>query len=218
MFPLRDKRPVRIFPVVTFLIIFANALVFLWEFLGETEYLIDKYALIPSKVDFGNFYSLIPFVSSQFLHAGLFHIISNMWFLKIFGDNVEEETGVIVFIFLYIFSGAAGAFCQYLFTVSSDIPMLGASGSVAGVLGAYLVFFPREKIETLIPLGIFVRIVEIPSSIMLVYWFLLQIFSGVGSFIHIEGAGVAWWAHVGGFVSGYVIALLFRKKSRYAFS
>ena len=144
------------------------------------------------------------------MHAGLLHIISNMWFLKIFGDNVEERFGSIIFLIIYLLSGITGGFLQYIFSPSSDIPMLGASGAVARVLGAYLVFFPRNQIETLIPYGFFSRVVNVPASLMLVYWVVIQFFSGVGSIAHIGSGGVAFWAHIGGFAFGWIAAKFFK--------
>lgn len=207
MFPLRDSAPSRIFPFVTWGLIAINVYVFFLEITSPSpdEYILT-YALIPSRVDFGDIESLLPFITSQFLHGGFLHILSNMWFLKIFGDNVEERLGGFLFLSIYLFSGIVGGLLQYIFLPNSDIPMLGASGAVAGVLGMYFVFFPHHKIETLIPLGFFITTADIPASVMLVYWFLTQFFAGVGSIAETQLGGVAFWAHVGGFVTGYLIA------------
>lgn len=207
MFPLRDSHPAYKFPLITLLIIGANVVVFLIELTAfDPEAFIESYALIPAKVDFGNYFSFTPFITSQFLHAGFVHIIGNMWFLKIFGDNVEEKFGSFPFLIIYLLSGIVGGLAQYIFSPNSQIPMLGASGAVAGVLGAYLVFFPRHTIETLVLMGFFTRIISVPASFMLVYWFLIQLFSGVGSIAAAQIGGVAWWAHVGGFAAGWLIA------------
>ena len=215
MFPLRDTVRTYKYPIFTTFIIGANAFVFFLELTApDTEAFIAQYALIPARVNFSDFSSLSPFITSQFLHAGFFHILSNMWFLKIFGDNVEERLGRIFFLFIYLMSRVVGGFMQYLFTPSSTIPMLGASGAVAGVLGAYLVFFPRHQIETLIPFGFYMSTVRLSASVMLIYWFATQIFSGVGSIAVSQIGGVAFWAHVGGFISGWFIAKLFPNSKR----
>lgn len=211
MFPLRDSHKTYKFPLITVALLVANVIVFFLELTAfDSDAFIQTYALIPEEVDFGNYLTLTPFVTSQFLHAGFVHIIGNMWFLKIFGDNVEERFGSIRYLLIYLLSGVMGGFIQYVFSPRSDIPMLGASGAVAGVLGAYLVFFPRHKIETLVPLGLFTRIIDVPASFMLIYWFIIQVFSGVGSVAVAQIGGVAFWAHVGGFVTGYLIAKLSR--------
>jgi membrane associated rhomboid family serine protease len=211
MFPLRDSHPTYKTPFVTFFLIVVNVIVFLLELgLMNSDFIIENYALIPAKVDLGNFVTWAPFITSQFLHAGFLHIISNMWFLKIFGDNVEERFGHILFIFIYLFCGAVGGFLQYIFLPNSEIPMLGASGAVAGVLGAYLVFFPHHKVKTLIPLGFFWTTANISAYFMLVYWFAIQLFSGVGSVVDTQMGGVAFWAHVGGFAAGYIAAKAFQ--------
>ena len=215
MFPLRDNRPTYIFPLITYAVILLNVLVFLIELaVPDLDSFIDSYALTPSLVDFRNLATLLPFITSQFLHAGFVHIISNMWFLKIFGDNVEEKFGSFFFTFVYLLSGIVGGVTQYILSPNSEIPMLGASGAVAGVLGAYLVFFPGHQIETLIPMGFISRIVNLPASLMLIYWFITQFFSGVGSIAFTQVGGVAFWAHVGGFATGWIIARLFGGRKR----
>ena len=216
MFPLGDSHKTYKFPLITILLIIVNAVVFILELSAfDTDAFISTYGLIPSKVDVGNYLTWTPFVTSQFLHAGFLHIISNMWFLRIFGDNVEERFGHIFFLIVYLTSGVAGGFIQYLFSPDSTIPMIGASGAVAGVLGAYLVFFPHHRIKTLVPFGFFLTTMNISASFMLVYWFLIQIFSGVGSIAVSQTGGVAFWAHVGGFAVGYLIANLFNKPMRF---
>ena len=211
MFPLRDTVRTHKFPFITTLLIAVNIVVFFLELTSvDSEAFISTYALIPVNVDFSDYLSLIPFITSQFLHAGFIHIISNMWFLKIFADNVEEKFGSLFFLLIYLLSGILGGLLQYLFIPDSNIPMLGASGAVAGVLGAYLVFFSRHKVETLIPLGFYMSVVNIPAGVMLIYWFITQLFSGVGSIAAAQIGGVAFWAHVGGFVTGWLIAKVSR--------
>jgi membrane associated rhomboid family serine protease len=207
MFPLRDSHPTYKFPLITIILIIANVIIFFLELtVADPIAFIENYALIPSRVSIADLYSWTPFVTSQFLHAGFLHILSNMWFLRVFGDNVEERFGHLFFLFVYLTSGIFGGVLQYLFSPGSDIPMIGASGAVAGVLGAYLVFFPHHKVKTLIPLGFFWTTMNISASFMLVYWFVIQLFSGLGSIADTQTGGIAFWAHVGGFVTGYVIA------------
>lgn len=209
MFPLKDNQPTYKFPIITVAFIAANVFVFVVELLAaDVEGFIETYALIPSLIDFSQISTLSTFFTSQFLHAGFIHILSNMWFLKIFGNNVEEEFGSLKFLFVYLLAGFAGNLAQYAFSSGSPIPILGASGAVAGVLGAYLVLFPRHSIKTLVPFFGFFTVVNIPASIMLFYWFLTQLFSGVGSIAIAQIGGVAWWAHIGGFATGYIIAKL----------
>lgn len=207
MIPLRDAYPTRRRPIITYLFILANVFVFLLELLApDLDTFINQYALIGAKVNFLIPTSLWPFLTFQFLHGGFLHLFSNMWFLKIFGDNVEDELGHFRFLFFYLFAGVVAGLSQYIFMTHSTVPMLGASGSVAGVLGAYLVFFPHHRIETLIPVFGFWRIVELPAALMLFYWFITQLFAGVGSLAMPEVGGVAFLAHAGGFFAGWLIA------------
>lgn len=210
MFPIRDHNPSGKFPLITFLLIAANVYIFILEVTSpDTELFIRSYALIPKAVDLLDPVSLQPFVSSMFLHGGWFHLLSNMWFLWIFGDNVEAQFGKIRYILFYLFCGIFSAFIQYLTMVSSDIPILGASGAIAGVLGAYQVFFPRARIETMIVLGWYITTVQIPASFMLGYWFITQLFSGIASVAVDTVAaigGVAFMAHAAGFAGGYLVA------------
>lgn len=209
MFPLRDHRSTYKLPFISYLIIAINIIVFFIELtVYDPDAFINNYALVPALVDFANISTLYTFITSQFLHAGFIHIISNMWFLKIFGDNVEERLGSIFYLVVYLAAGVIGGLAQYIFSPNSEIPMLGASGAVAGILGAYLVFFPKHQIETLVPMGYFSRIINLPASFMLIYWFVTQLFSGVGSIAYAQVGGVAFWAHVGGFATGWIIAKL----------
>jgi len=209
MIPLRDSKNAGIIPFVTYFLIAINVFVFLLEFLSpDPDGFIARYALFPFRINFADWTTLAPFITHMFLHGGFLHILSNMWFLRIFGDNVEERFGKLTYLFIYIFSGISGAMLQFVFSPGSDIPMIGASGAVAGVLGAYLVFFPNHTIETIIPLGFLMTTANIPASVMLFYWFATQFFSGVGSIASIDTGGVAFWAHVGGFIAGYFFAKL----------
>jgi membrane associated rhomboid family serine protease len=210
MLPIKDHNPSNKFPLVTIALILINIFVFFQELAApNTEAFIETYALIPATVNFLNFNSLFPFIYSMFLHAGFVHIASNMWFLWIFGDNVEADWGHIKFLAVYLLSGIIAGLAQFLINPASPIPMLGASGAVAGVLGSYLVLHPKAKIETLIVMfGGFLTRVNIPAYIMLGYWFITQLFSGTASVaagMQTTG-GVAFFAHVGGFISGFVLS------------
>lgn len=206
MLPLRDTKSAGIFPFWTLIIIFINVLIFLLELESpDTEAFIYRYGLVPSQVDFSNFATLTAFLTSQFLHGGFIHIASNMWFLWIFGDNVEGRFGFFWFPVFYLLSGIAGGLLQYIIVPNSEIPMIGASGAVAGVLGAYYALFPRHTIRTLVPAFGFVTVLDIPASLMLFYWFFTQLFSGTATVVSGMAAlgGVAWFAHIGGFVTGW---------------
>jgi membrane associated rhomboid family serine protease len=182
MIPLRDGHPAGRFPLWTIAIIALNIYFFYLEITSpDLEAFIAEYALIPSLVDLFNPSTLWSFITSQFLHGGFLHIISNMLFLWIFGDNVEGKLGPIVFPIFYLFCGVVGGLAQYIFMPDSSIPMLGASGAIAGVLGAYFVFFKHHTVKTLIPIFGFFTVMEIPASVMLFYWIITQIFSGVAS-------------------------------------
>ena len=207
MIPLRDSHPTRKKPIITYFLILVNILVFFWEISGsDFEGFISQYALIGTKINFFNFSSLWPFLTFQFIHGGLLHLFSNMWFLKIFGDNVEERLGSLKFLLFYLFAGIIAGLSQYVFLINSDIPMIGASGSVAGVLGAYFAFFPGHTIETLIPSPLFWHKVNLPAAVVLFYWFITQLFAGIISLPMASLGGVAFFAHAGGFLGGWLIA------------
>lgn len=209
MFPISDRAPKRGFPFITTLLIFVNIYFFLATLLApNTELFILKYALIPATVDFSNLQTLTPFLSAQFMHAGFLHLASNMWFLWIFGDNVEGRLGSIPFLLFYLFAGTIGFIVQYLFLAESQIPMLGASAAVSGVLGAYLVFFPKARVNVLVPFFPLFFTIPLPAQTMLFYWFFIQLFNGVANVVVETAAtgGVAYWAHIGGFGAGFLFA------------
>jgi membrane associated rhomboid family serine protease len=215
MFPLSDSIKSPRFPYLNVLFILATVYVFYLQATSpDFEAFIYQYALVPSLVDFNNMQSLYPIITSMFLHGNLLHLVSNMWFLWVFGDNVETHVGAIFYPFLYFASGIAGGLAQYFFMTGSDIPMLGASGAVAGILGAYFVLFGHSRIKTLVPIFGFVTITDISAKFMLGYWFVLQIISGAVS-LSAEGGGVAFWAHAGGFGAGWIIAKLFKPALHY---
>lgn len=213
MFPLSDSIRARRFPLVNLLLIAATVFVFIQQLTSPNQDLfIRTYSLIPSLVNFNDFSTLVPFVTAIFLHGGFLHIISNMWFLWVFGDNVEGHLGFILFPILYFLAGIVGNIAQYIIMPTSSIPMLGASGAVAGVLGAYYILFKDAKIKTLIPFFGFFTTAEIPAPFMLGYWFVLQVFSGAVSLpFSGDSGGVAFWAHVGGFAAGVIVGKLFKR-------
>ncbi len=217
MIPISDSHPAGKFPFWVIVIIVLNVYFFYLELTApSTDFFISQYALIPAAVDFSNLSSLTPFITSQFLHGGFLHIISNMLFLWVFGDNVEAKMGKLIFPFIYLLSGVVGGFAQYIFIPDSTIPMLGASGAVAGVLGAYFAWFPHHSVKTLVPVFGFLTVVNIPASFMLFYWFITQLFSGAFSLGIDQGAmgGVAYFAHIGGFATGFFFAKIISPTKR----
>ncbi len=209
MIPLRDSTPARIFPFWTVAIIALNIYVFYLEITNlDPEAFISLYALIPNLVDFSFPQTLIPFITSQFLHGGFVHIISNMLFLWIFGDNVEERIGFLLFPIFYLAGGVAGGLTQYVLMPDSSVPMLGASGAIAAVLGAYFAWFGHHTVKTLVPIFGFFTVINVPASVMLFYWFITQLFSGAASItVAVSGAGgIAFFAHIGGFAFGWFAA------------
>lgn len=209
MIPISDSVAAHRFPLLNIGLIVANLFVFFLQLTAvNPENFISHYALIPAAIDFSRIETLFPFLTSMFLHGGFLHIISNMLFLWVFGDNVEAHFGWLFFLPVYFISGIAAGVMQYFVNPSSTIPMIGASGAVAGMLGAYFVLFPYSKVKTLIPIFGFFTITQVPAWFMLGYWFLLQLLSGAGTLGIQESGGVAFFAHIGGFVAGYVFAKL----------
>ena len=204
MFPLRDTQPSYSRPLITVLIIILNVVVFLHEIsLDEysRNYFIAHYGLIPARFHFS------AILTSMFMHGGWMHIIGNMWFLWIFGDNVEDVFGHLKYLVFYLLCGIAAAFTQVLFSPGSRLPMVGASGAIAGVMGAYLIKFPKSRIVTLVFIFIFITTIEVPAGLMLAYWFIIQFFSGVGTigYSHVSQGGTAFFAHIGGFITGMIL-------------
>lgn len=215
MIPLRDNQPPSGFAGWVVILILVNICIFYLELASVSpDAFISQYALIPANIDFAGLQGLKPFITSQFIHGGFLHIISNMLFLWIFGGNVEAKLGIFFPLF-YLLGGIIAAFTQYLLIPTSNIPMLGASGAIAAVLGAYFVFFSHHKIKTLVPLFGFFTILDIPASIMLFYWFFTQLFSGVATIVtnQLNLGGVAFFAHIGGFVYGMVAGSVIRTLS-----
>ena len=208
MFPIRDHNPSERTPWVTWALIAANLLVYLymWPLANDENLLAQFYydwALFPAAVTEGGEYRGL--LTHMFLHAGFLHIAGNMLFLWIFGDNLEDQMGHLGFLAFYLACGLAAAFAQILPDPHSTIPMVGASGAIAGVMGGYLLLFPRARIDILLIFIIFFRVFTIPAFVMLGVWFGFQVFSGLGAAA--EDGGVAFWAHVGGFVAGLVLTL-----------
>jgi len=220
MIPIRDRNPSGTFPYVTIGIIIINVLIFLYELslgsgLGE---FIMKFGVVPLKV---SYYSQVPdltfintffpFISSMFLHGGFVHLIGNMWFLWIFGDNIEDKLGHFKFIAFYFLCGIIASSVHVFFNSQSNVPCVGASGAIAGVLGAYMVTFPRARVVTIVPLFVFIQVMELPAIVVLGFWFVIQFFNGAASITaSASGAGVAWWAHIGGFAAGVIILYIIR--------
>lgn len=217
MFPISDSHKPDKKAFVTLAIIALNIYVFVrYLLLGNTDAFVNEYALIPDRINLENFSTLYPFITSQFLHGGFFHIISNMWFLWVFGDNVEDKVGRIKYLFIYLSSGVAGALLQYVLNPESSVPMLGASGAVSGILGAYFLLFKHHYIKSIVFLFFVITTVNIPAGIYIFYWFVLQLFQGALSLptLHMETGGVAFFAHVGGFGAGYFLAKLFNRPKK----
>jgi membrane associated rhomboid family serine protease len=206
------------FPLFNILIIGFTIYVFFLQITSsDQEAFIYQYALVPASVDWSNFATLFPFVTAMFLHGGFLHIFSNMLFLWVFGDNVEGSLPLFFYPLLYLGSGIVGAVTQYLLMPASTIPMLGASGAVAGALGGYFALFPHHRIKTLVFLPpFFITTAEINAGLMLGYWFILQLFSGALSLPFLgEQGGVAFFAHAGGFIFGYIFTKLLGRYNYY---
>ncbi len=231
MIPLRDRVPSLTFPAVTLALIGANLVVFLVELslpADELRALFDRLALVPARLaglsaavgeagrPTAGFWSHVqPLLTSMFLHGGWLHLIANMWVLWLFGDNVEDRMGHLRFLLFYLLCGVVAGLLHAAFNLSSHTPTVGASGAIAGVMGAYVLMFPGARIFTLVPILIIPLFVNIPAVIFIGFWFLTQLFSGVTS---IAGAGsqggIAWWGHIGGFAFGAISLPLFRRRGR----
>src|SRR5262245_56578527 len=227
MFPFRDNIPSRTFPIITILIIVINVFVFLYELsLGRgLERFIMQYGVVPGAVTGwpASNRSLsdvaLPFITSMFLHGGWLHLIGNMWYLWIFGDNIEDRLGHFSYLIFYLLCGLGAGIVHTILNFDVRVPAIGASGAIAGVLGAYLVSYPGARILTLIPIFIFMQIIEIPAVIVLGFWFIMQFLAGTASLASATAntGGVAWWAHVGGFVIGMILVGMFPRRDRYRY-
>ncbi len=220
MIPIKDINPTERFAFITLFIIVLNVAVFLYELvLGPQagELFMNSFALVPKRL-----FSGVPvtsgavpvgatLITSMFLHGGFLHIGGNMLYLWIFGNNIEDSMGHIRFIFFYLCCGIIAAYIHALANASSAVPMIGASGAISGVLGAYLLLYPRARVLTLIAFGLYIRTVEVPAMFVLGFWFILQFLSALLS--SGTGGGVAWYAHVGGFVAGMLLIGIFKRRS-----
>ena len=215
MIPLRDDRRSGDFPTITVLLIAANAIVFFYQvFFGRISYeaYINAYGLVPSRLTAVwrgvPSHTAIPAIftvfTAMFMHGGFLHILGNMWFLWIFGDNVEGALGKFRFLLFYLVTGFISFLTHVAMNSVSSVPLVGASGAIAGVLGAYFLLFPRNRILTLIPIFFFVTTVRIPAAFYLGLWLLMQFLYSMAA-----GGPVAWWAHIGGFISGLILVRFF---------
>jgi membrane associated rhomboid family serine protease len=225
MFPLKDNVPSRNFPVMTVVLIAVNCLIFFVEVAMGSRALagfVARNGLVPQVVT--EYFSgqglpaeraFLPFLTAMFLHGGWIHLLGNMWYLWIFGDNVEDRLGRFRFLAFYLVCGLLGNVVHYLANSGSGVPAIGASGAIAGVLGAYAVSYPRARITVLLPLFFVLQFIELPALVVLGFWFVLQFLNGAASLVvSSETGGVAWWAHIGGFVGGIAIFFLFRPRPR----
>ena len=212
MIPLRDVIPSRTTPYITVTIIVVNALVFVFELrlpLTDRARFIEVYGIVPPAV------GSLSLLTSMFLHGGWLHFLGNMLYLWIFGDNVEDRVGHGRFIVFYLTCGLAATLAQVVSNPTSVVPIAGASGAIAGVMGAYFVLFPRSRVLTLLPLFIFCQLIEVPAILFLGFWFLLQLLSGVGSVgAGQDLSGIAFWAHIAGFATGAFAIFFFRRPER----
>ena len=221
MFPIRDTIPRRNpFPAATVTIILVNAVIFLFQVTlrhRQLEWLVGMFGIIPVRYTHPHWASIVgfphtylPFLTSMFLHGGWFHIISNMWVLWIFGDNVEDRMGVIRFIVFYLICGVAAAIVHVVTNGSSTMPVIGASGAIAGVLAAYMALFPLARIVVLIPIFFYPLFVEVYAFIFVLIWFWAQFFNGTLALMTPgQVGGIAWWAHIGGFATGLILYRFF---------
>ena len=215
MFPLYDENPTRITPYFTYGLIGMNVLVFLHEISLsdiQLEQFFQLYAVIPQELTINWSREWTTLFTSQFLHGGWWHLISNMVYLWVFGNNIEDRLGHFKYLLFYLICGAIAALCQWFIGMYSTIPSLGASGAISGVLGAYLIWFPQARITTLVFLGFFVTTINIPALVIIGIFFVQNLISGFASLqaaakMSVETGGVAYWAHLGGFIVGSIFAL-----------
>lgn len=219
MFPLYDDNPTRITPYFTYGLIGMNVLVFLHEISLSSlqlEQFFQLYAVIPQELSINWSREWTTLFTSQFLHGGWWHLISNMVYLWVFGNNIEDRLGHFKYLLFYLTCGAIAALCQWFIGMYSAVPSLGASGAISGVLGAYLIWFPQARITTLIFLGFFITTINVPALVIIGIFFVQNLISGFASLqaaanMSVETGGVAYWAHLGGFVVGSIFALVNRE-------
>jgi membrane associated rhomboid family serine protease len=212
MIPLRDSIPSRHIPIITWLIVAANTVVFLFQLMlnnVQLEWFVNNFAFTPAAWRTFPLWWVITLFTSMFMHGGWVHFLSNMWILIIFGDNVEDRMGPFGYLVFYLLGGVAAGLMQFAVVPNSVIPTLGASGAIAAVMGAYIILYPRARVVTLIPLFFFFTTINIPAFAYLGIWFVTQVFSGVASLGQVMMGGVAWWAHIGGFLFGILLSRRF---------
>jgi membrane associated rhomboid family serine protease len=215
MLPISDMNPTRRMPILTWALIVINVLVFLWELSLSESQLTQAFmdlSVVPANIsaDPLSLEAFLDVIRSMFFHGGYEHIFGNMLYLYLFGDNLEDRLGKILFLVLYLISGFVAVAAQVIIEPSSTIPLVGASGAIAGVLGGYLVLFPTVKVRGIIPLGRTGAMTEMPAFVVLGFWFVLQLINGIASLGAAEyGGGVAFFAHIGGFVAGLILTVLF---------
>jgi len=218
MIPLYDTVRSRKFPLINLVLIVSNILVFLYEqqlSSAQLERFIFTWALVPAHLIRNPAAAWITIFTAMFLHGSWIHLLGNMWFLYIFGDNIEARLGGMRYLIFYLLSGVAAALLQTYVQPASQVPTIGASGAIAGVLGAYLVSFPRSRVASLVPILFIFTIVEIPAVLFLAFWFIIQIYSGLFVMQGANAANIAWWAHIGGFVFGAVMVSFFAVRPAY---
>lgn len=216
MIPLKDEIKTRRVPVVNYVLILINVAVFIYQFVNasQMEAIVSRYAMIPANITTAfTVENLRPVITSMFMHAGWVHLLGNMLYLWIFGDNIEDRLGHFGYLNFYLAGGFAAAALHVLINPLSTVPTVGASGAIAAVLGAYLVLYPKARIYTFIPIGFWAQLRLVPAAVVLGLWFVLQLFSG---FATLGGGsdvgGTAFWAHIGGFVFGVLIGFLFKPR------
>jgi membrane associated rhomboid family serine protease len=213
MIPIRDLSRTHTTPIVTYTLIILNAVIFIYSMLlpiPELEAFMQTYSIIPHQITQGE--ALHSLLTSMFLHGSLGHLISNMLFLNIFGDNLEDHLGHVNYLLFYLVSGIGGSVLQIFFNPASTIPNLGASGAIAGLMGAYLVLFPYHRIEILFSFGFYLRRAAVPAFSMLIYWIFAQFLGGLGQLAIADAGGVAYLAHIGGFLTGWLLIKFFNKQ------
>jgi membrane associated rhomboid family serine protease len=227
MIPLRDENPSRTVPLVNTTLILANVSVFIYQsFLipGGAKPLFLRLGCIP--YEFTHFVDITPpalvpvpltIITAMFMHGGWIHVLSNMLFLWIFGDNIEDKLGHFRYLSFYLLCGVIASLSHILTNPSSQVPSIGASGAIAGVMGAYMVLFPKARIRTLLILGIFIQIVRVPAMVMLGYWILIQVLSGFAEVGLRAGGGIAWFAHIGGFIAGFFLIMVMKRPRKRAY-
>jgi membrane associated rhomboid family serine protease len=206
LFPLKDENPTKRRPIVTYSLIIINTAIFVWSLVvGKFDQMIIEFGMKPGEVLRGlHLYTLF---TSMFLHGGVLHILSNMWYLWIFGDNIEDVLGRGKFILFYLGAGLAAGLAHVLSNPSSMIPTIGASGAIAGVLGAYMILYPWASVHTAVIFFYLIRLITIPALAMIGFWFVLQILSASVTWMTGVSGGVAYWAHIGGFIAGVILIL-----------